>query len=949
MKSFLSVIKYVVFLLFVYNCSPAQPDIAWQAIHPPGADFLEASDGNYILYGPENTKTFVDTTFSGTKEIQVSSTNEKDGNINWVKTYGGPGNEIAKSMIELKDGNFLLIATTDSAGEDVNGFHQGNEGSTDVWVVKINKATGDTMWTKTLGGPGNESYTNYWKSFVIDRDGNVILLCGTDSSGGDIGNNWHMGYDTIIGYDLFTLDTSLVRANDIWVVKLNYIDGAIISNKVLGSTSSDYFDYSSMELAEDSMSIYLLSGVTKSDGDVHGVHIGLRDFIDPIQDDVFYYPTTDAWIVKLDNNLDTVWTKALGSYGDEFYDYSRIHFYDDAIYLVTSTDSNSGDVSGWHSSYDSLNDTIHNNIPDIWVAKITVNGQYLWGKAIGTTSYEVPRMQIGVLHAFREQNNNSLYTANAISYEDKIIVTGWLTDSSLTNIDYFMAQLDTATGNILWENQYGGNANDFLAFSYKDVMGSIYLIGSTMSDDIPGFHGVADWWVIKIDVSGAVIWQRLLGGNNNEELIGFQVTCDGNLLLSGDTYTSDASGDVTLTSPCNGSTTIINGTTYFCENLWCVKVDTLGNILWDKLFSSSLHDEDFVAHVTKNGFVFLGFAANGDTAGDKNIEGFGSWLIKFDLLPDFEYDMFCESDTVNFMDLSSYADEWIWYFGDGDSSMNMDPAHKYVEPGDYDVTLIVHQECDWDTMIKLITVDPKEVKLGLDTIICPSEKVLLDAGLGKQFIWYLNDTLLLTNVDSSIMFVRDSGVYTVEVTTKNGCHLYDTFNLALYPIKGGIITNDTAIKAKEIVLVEATGGGSYEWSPIDGLSCLDCPILQAAPEQTTLYLVQITDKNNCILEDSILITVYEKPNITVPNIFSPNGDGMNDYVDLFPEDIKELLYFKIFNRWGEMIFESADLDLKWDGKYDGQLQEIGVYYYKIHALSQIGTEYIKDGNIILIR
>ena len=146
----------------------------------------------------------------------------------------------------------------------------------------------------------------------------------------------------------------------------------------------------------------------------------------------------------------------------------------------------------------------------------------------------------------------------------------------------------------------------------------------------------------------------------------------------------------------------------------------------------------------------------------------------------------------------------------------------------------------------------------------------------------------------------------------------------------------------------------YQWSPSLGLSCTDCtePIVEL--DTTSVYQLKLENtETGCA--DSISTTVQQlfacpQDLINVPNIFTPNEDGINDVLALHPSRvIQSILTFKIFNRWGELVFETNDLYAKWDGSFKGELLPSGVYVYYLEAICPISKyNFIKAGDITLI-
>lgn len=150
----------------------------------------------------------------------------------------------------------------------------------------------------------------------------------------------------------------------------------------------------------------------------------------------------------------------------------------------------------------------------------------------------------------------------------------------------------------------------------------------------------------------------------------------------------------------------------------------------------------------------------------------------------------------------------------------------------------------------------------------------------------------------------------------------------------------------------STGHGSHFWSPSVGLNNNKIHNPKASPTVSTTYHVLVTDSLGCKSKDSILIEVINNGNLSrfqLPNAFTPNNDGLNDCfgTELWGSDIR-ISYFKIYNRWGQLVFDYTGNNKCWDGRFKGQLQPSGVYVYKLLALTWCGSINLR-GNITLLR
>ena len=142
------------------------------------------------------------------------------------------------------------------------------------------------------------------------------------------------------------------------------------------------------------------------------------------------------------------------------------------------------------------------------------------------------------------------------------------------------------------------------------------------------------------------------------------------------------------------------------------------------------------------------------------------------------------------------------------------------------------------------------------------------------------------------------------------------------------------------------------WSPAAGLSNTDSNYTLANPMVNQTYKVIITDANGCIAMDSINIIVIPKNIVLVPTGFSPNGDGVNDKLNVTLSPHLELESFKIYNRWGEEVFNYPKFSQGkgWDGIYKEREQPISSYIWMVQARNKItGAEVNRNGNVTLLR
>ena len=163
-----------------------------------------------------------------------------------------------------------------------------------------------------------------------------------------------------------------------------------------------------------------------------------------------------------------------------------------------------------------------------------------------------------------------------------------------------------------------------------------------------------------------------------------------------------------------------------------------------------------------------------------------------------------------------------------------------------------------------------------------------------------------------------------------------------------MINNQTAI------LTVLPDGLSYDWNPNGSVLNIYDNKAEVVIEESTLFTVEINDPqvNHCFRRDSVYIVFIdskcEEPYIYVPNAFSPNGDGENDVLFVRGNNITDL-YFAVFNRWGEKVFETNDQSKGWDGYYNNRSSDPAVFDYYLKYECEGGRKHFQKGNVTLIR
>jgi gliding motility-associated-like protein len=274
-----------------------------------------------------------------------------------------------------------------------------------------------------------------------------------------------------------------------------------------------------------------------------------------------------------------------------------------------------------------------------------------------------------------------------------------------------------------------------------------------------------------------------------------------------------------------------------------------------------------------------------------------------------------------------------------------------LSPGIYGISIMNSDGCLIDTTI-ILSAEPFNVLETINPASCEASNgsislVISNGAAPYNYNWSngANSTNILENVVS--------GNYQVTIVDQDGCSVTEnyfvpkinSFNFEIFP------PYSTVVQGESIQLT-AIGGTSYIWSPSESLSCSDCSNPIAAPTENTTYTIVAENSDGCIDTNYIILSVNEDNFFYVPNAFTPDGNEFNNvFIPFVSNSFDSQSYtFFIFNRWGEIIFESRDISKGWDGTYNGRLQQNGLYTWKISCKSKDLDEINEyHGHVLLLR
>ncbi len=320
----------------------------------------------------------------------------------------------------------------------------------------------------------------------------------------------------------------------------------------------------------------------------------------------------DFWVLKLDSNGDITWQK---TYGGSDNDYATaIQQTVDGGYIVAGTTSSFGAGES-----------------DPWLLKLDSNGDITWQKTYGGTRFDYA-------------------TAVQQTVDGGYIVAGNTSSFGAGEIDLWLLKLD-GSGEIIWQKAYGGSGFDWAFSMQQTTDGGYIIVGDTFSFGA----GENDLWVLKLDNSGAVSWQKTYGGSGFDWAFSVQQTSDGGYIVVADTFSFgagevdiwilklDSNGDITwqktygssdfdwpasVEQTIDGGYIVAGGTYSFGagkDDLWVLKLDSNGDITWQKTYGGS--DNDYAASIrqTANGGYVVAGTTSSFGAGEDDL-----WVLMLD-------------------------------------------------------------------------------------------------------------------------------------------------------------------------------------------------------------------------------------------------------------------------------------------------------------------------------
>lgn len=275
----------------------------------------------------------------------------------------------------------------------------------------------------------------------------------------------------------------------------------------------------------------------------------------------------------------------------------------DGGYIVAgkATSDNSGQLVGFTIGVDG------------WIIKLNNIGNIQWQKIIGGDDDDI-------IHSIQQTTDGGFVIVGE-SNSDGL-------PASYGDFDYWVVKLDS-NGNVLWQNKYGGTGQD-RAYSIQQTTDGGYIVAgqsASTNGDVTGNHGnfKSDFWIVKLNSLGTIQWQKSLGGTFQDEAYSIEQTTDGGYIVAGLTYSKN--GDVI-------------GAHDGLIDYWIVKLDSIGNLVWQKPLGGDGEDEAYsIQQTTDGGYIVAGHtnSINGDIVGNSTTQRNNYWIVKLDNLGNIQW------------------------------------------------------------------------------------------------------------------------------------------------------------------------------------------------------------------------------------------------------------------------------------------------------------------------
>ncbi len=312
----------------------------------------------------------------------------------------------------------------------------------------------------------------------------------------------------------------------------------------------------------------------------------------------------------------------------------------------------------------------------------------------------------------------------------------------------------------------------------------------------------------------------------------------------------------------------------------------------------------------------------------------------------------CEGKSTQ-LNVNTNATQFSWSPAAGLSSTTIqNPVASPIVTTQYIVTATFGQCSGRDTIVVNVNAAPIP-DAGPDVEICYGQDYQLQGSGGVQYFWTPPSTLSSGALPNPVSTPPQTTTYSLMVVDNNGCMSLTPDQVVITvtpPIIVKANPKDTVVFAgDQFQLSVSSAATSYSWSPATGLSnpFIANPVLTVSSDIT--FNIMATTAAGCRGDGTVTIKVFKGPEIYMPTGFTPNGDGKNDIFKPFTVGITKLNYFRVYNRWGRLVYSTSNLNEGWDGKIGGMDQPTSTFVWMVQGEARDGKVITKKGTVVLIK
>lgn len=290
--------------------------------------------------------------------------------------------------------------------------------------------------------------------------------------------------------------------------------------------------------------------------------------------------------------------------------------------------------------------------------------------------------------------------------------------------------------------------------------------------------------------------------------------------------------------------------------------------------------------------------------------------------------MICKTDSI-MLDAGNSGATYLW------NNQTFSQTQTVQAPGFFRVTVTNAQGCSDSASITLDTFPSPFVFLGTDTFVCEGDAIVFDAGINrKTYLWQDGSA-------GRTMETLKAGSFHVVITDANNCRAEDEVILSMKKIPKPDLGLNIAVCNPDLILKPTAEFIAYTWQ--DGSSSSFYRVTDYGA-----YTLKVIDSNHCVGSTQVEVTDNCSYGLFIPTAFTPNGDTNNDYFFPVIRNIKRISW-QVYNRWGEMVFQTNELNKSWDGMYKGQPAPSEVYIYQVTYTALSDKVFSLKGNVTLLR